>query len=110
MLICLSHGGPMIYSANTVPEELLIGTVGGVFKAKRADATQWHVAEHALEKCHVSSLALEPKSGQVFAGVYKGGLYASGDSGKTWKPSGSGLESDDVYSLNSVQDGNQVKQ
>ena len=109
MPICLSHGGPMIYSTQTAAEELLIGTVGGVFRVSRAEGGQWSVLENTLEKCHVSSLAVEPQSGRAFAGVYKGGLYASEDSGKTWRPSGDGLASNDVYSLNFVEQAGQVR-
>jgi hypothetical protein len=45
----------------------------------------WHDAGSALDGIHVSSIALEPGSGELFAGTHARGLFRSTDEGRTWQ-------------------------
>src|SRR5574342_645694 len=102
MSICLSHGGNNTYVSDSPSEEILIGTLTGVFTLARQDGGKWRVSGRTLEGCHVSSLLTEPVSGLTFAGVHKGSIYASKDSGKSWALRGSGLKENDVYCLSAL--------
>lgn len=99
MPICLSHGGPTTFTGSGHADQLLVGTVGGVFCLDREDRLKWKVAWKALEGQHVSSVQVEPESQTYFAGVYKGGVHVSDDHGKSWCKRTDGLASEDVYSL-----------
>lgn len=102
MTICLSHGGNNTYISDSPSAEILIGTLDGVFALSREDSQKWRVSGKSLEGCHISSLLTEPVSGLTFAGVHKGSIYASGDSGKSWEPRGNGLKEKDVYCLSAL--------
>ena len=67
------------------------------------------VQHRALEGLHISSLAVEPRSGVTFAGTHNGGLYASRDGAKTWQKSGTGIAEEQVYSLAVAQAGGQAR-
>lgn len=108
MAICLSHGGPSIYSSNSPSSELLVGTVGGVYKVRREGSKKWKVAGKALEALHIHALVMEPSSGLTFAGARKGSIYASNDFGATWTRRENGLTENNVYSLNFARVGGKV--
>ncbi len=109
MAICLSHGGTAIYSSSSPSDEVMIGTLGGVFTIQREDSKKWQVSRKSLEGCHVSSLMIEPSRELAFAGVHKGTVYASGDLGRTWEPRDKGITEKDIYCLNFVQNQSKVK-
>jgi len=62
-----------------------------------------------LEGKHVGSIAVEPRTGTIFAGVHKGGVWASADGGATWERRDSGIEFDDIYGLNTVEAGSEIR-
>jgi photosystem II stability/assembly factor-like uncharacterized protein len=88
---------------------LLIGTGNGVYTIKREGANAWRVAEKSLEGSHVSTLLAEPSSGLIFAGIYKGGVFASADAGRSWERRDQGLTEKDVYCINAVGAGSRVR-
>lgn len=102
MSICLSHGGNNTYLSDSPSAEILIATLNGVFTLARESGRTWRVAGKTLEGHHISALLFEPVSGLVFAGVHKGSIYASQDSGKSWEPRGDGLKENDVYCLSAL--------
>ncbi|HLG69270.1 MAG TPA: glycosyl hydrolase [Chloroflexota bacterium] len=97
MTAMLSVGGTAYTSSNAAAEELLFGSVDGLFTLKRTGGS-WQAERTALQGLHVSSLALEPQSGTLFAGTHNGGLLASRDGGRSWQRC-AGIEQDEVYSL-----------
>ncbi len=100
MAIGLAHGGDTIYSSASPSQEVLVGTREGIVTIQRnAAGAGWHVAQHALTDRHISAVAFDPESGTVFAGAFKGGLFASSDGGRTWSERTNGLSESDVYSL-----------
>lgn len=96
-MIALSVGGPSTYSGEGLARTLLVATVDGVVMLQRDERSTWTVVDRSLGGSHVSSLVVEPRSGQVFAGVYKGGVHASTDGGRTWQPRCDGLTETHVY-------------
>lgn len=108
MPICLSHGGPTMYGGDSRADEILIGTVGGVFNLQRKNDSKWEVAWKSLEANHVSSIQFEPQSKMAFAGVYRGGVFASADGGRNWQPRSGGLSTNDVYSLSCAYSGSKA--
>jgi photosystem II stability/assembly factor-like uncharacterized protein len=62
-----------------------------------------------LEGKHVGSIVVTPRSSAIFAGVHKGGVWASEDGGTTWERRDHGIEFDDVYGLNAVQAGDEER-
>ena len=109
MAICLSIGGTTTYSEQSPVEEVLIGTVSGVWTIKRDKSRQWAVAGHSLPGCHIHALVAEPTSGLFFAGVHKGTVYASGDHGQNWELRDQGLTQKNVYCLNYTNVDGKVK-
>jgi photosystem II stability/assembly factor-like uncharacterized protein len=107
--ICLSHAGTTSYSSDSPSDKLLIGSGNGVYTIKREGAKAWQVAENSLEGSHVSTLLAEPASGLIFAGVYKGGVFASVDSGRSWERRDQGLSEKDVHCINAVGAASRVK-
>lgn len=106
---CLSVCGATTFVSECAPNEILVGTVGGVFILAREDSTRWRVARKTLEGCHVHALVIEPSSGLTFAGACKGSIYASPDFGRTWEHRDRGLTQRDIYCLNFTQAGGRVK-
>lgn len=107
MPICLSLAGTATYVSNSASEEVLVGTVNGVYSIKRENPQKWRVAGKSLPGCHIHALVMEPSTGLMFAGVHKGSVYASADFGKTWEIRDQGLTEKNVYSLNFARvDGN----
>ena len=100
MTIGLSHGGSNIYTSSEPTKELLLGTRDGVVILQRGEGSAgWQVTGRSLTDRFVSSIVLEPESGTVFAGAWKGSVHASVDGGRTWEQRGNGLTHDDVWSL-----------
>jgi photosystem II stability/assembly factor-like uncharacterized protein len=109
MAICLSHGGLATYASPSPSDEVLVGTVAGVFRIHRNNAEKWEVSERTLEGCHIHCLMIEPSSGLLFAGAHKGSLYVSKDSGKTWEHCDRGMTAKDVYCITRVEVDGKVK-
>jgi photosystem II stability/assembly factor-like uncharacterized protein len=99
MAISLSHGGgDTIYTADSLSDEVLVGTTNGIDFIKRSSAG-WSVTGHVLEGKHVHALLFEPGSGLWFAGIRKGGVMVSEDGGKTWESRDVGITVRNIYSL-----------
>ncbi|MEE8518917.1 MAG: hypothetical protein V3S98_07315 [Dehalococcoidia bacterium] len=102
MALALSHGGKTVNTAATPSDKVLVGTLDGVATLER-DGDGWRIAERTLTGNHVHALLLEEESGTWFAGVRKGGIYASHDGGSTWERSDDGVTEEDIYSLASAK-------
>lgn len=110
MAFCISIGGQTQYRNGERSDEILVGTMDGVVTLKRPSPdAPWEEAGRSLAGSHVSTLLIEPKNGAVLAGTHGDGIHLSEDGGKSWARSGAGLESDDLYSMNYVQDGDAVR-
>ena len=109
MAICLSHAGTSTYNSDSPSDKLLIGTAAGVYSFQRESLGQWRLTGKSLDACHVSTLFVEPTSGLLFAGVYKNGIFASADSGKSWEQRDQGLTEKDVYCINAARTDHNVK-
>jgi photosystem II stability/assembly factor-like uncharacterized protein len=107
MAICLSPAGTATYESNSPSDTLLIGTANGVYSLRR-DLSDWRLTEKSLDGCHVSSLFVEAASGLLFAGVYKRGVFASSDSGKSWQQRDQGITEKDVYCINAARTDDKV--
>jgi photosystem II stability/assembly factor-like uncharacterized protein len=100
MAIGLSHSGPNIFSSPSPARELLVGTLDGVaVLARDGLGAPWRVVHRGLPGRFISSLVIEPDSGTIFAGAFRGGLHASTDGGRTWEPRDNGLPTDDIFSM-----------
>jgi photosystem II stability/assembly factor-like uncharacterized protein len=106
MALPLSHGGgDTIQVADSLSNRVLVGTLDGIVTIERA-GTEWRVTGKALEGKHIHALVNEKRSGLWFAGIRKGGIYASADDGKTWERRDAGLTRNNVYSISqNVVDG-----
>ncbi len=103
MAISLSHGGgETTYTPSSASTQVLVGTVDGVVIIER-DGSRWRIANRALQGKHIHALLFEERSGQWFAGINKGGIFASADGGKTWEQRDKGLTENDVYSLSKAR-------
>jgi photosystem II stability/assembly factor-like uncharacterized protein len=109
MAICLSQNGATTYFSKVPSERLFIATADGVFTVDRKTGKEWSVSGSSLKGCHISSLIMEPGSGLMFAGVHKGPVYASADSGETWQLRDKGLAQRDVFSLSCANIRGKVK-
>ena len=109
MAISLSHGGgETIYSTGSPTNEILVGTLDGVITIERDDPG-WRITNRALKGKHIHALLFEEESGQWFAGVNKGGIFASSDGGKTWEQRDNGVTENDVYSLSKASINGKVR-
>ena len=108
MALALSHGGKTVFSADAPSDEVVIGTTDGVVIMKR-DGSEWAVVDRSLPEQHIHALLHEPESDLWFAGVNKGGIYASSDGARTWEKRENGLTDTDVYSLASVKANGHVR-
>src|SRR5437879_2150907 len=99
MSVCLSIGGPSIWASSGQSNMVFIGTVNGIFVIEMAN-DKWRVETKKLEGCHIHALMIERQTGQMFAGVHKGSIYVSKDSGDTWHVKDRGLTQKNIYSLN----------
>jgi len=110
MSTCLSHGGRTIYKTTSPSHELFVATAEGVVCLRRSgDRSPWEVAHRSLEGKHVSALLLEPTRGLLFAGTHGDGIYASQDQGQSWQRKDRGMSSADIYSMNCVQAGGELR-
>ena len=100
-IICLSTNGVCQSTSRQAPVLLLIATIDGAAMYERADANApWRQTDRVLKGLPVSSLAYEPKSGNLIAGLhYQGGIRVSTDGGKSWETRNNGLKSGHVYTL-----------
>ena len=101
MTLALSHGGNTIFSSDARTDQVLVGTTDGVVTIER-HGDHWHATGRTLEGNHIHALHLEEQSGTWFAGVNKGGIFASHDGGKSWERKDSGITDPDIYSLASA--------
>jgi Sortilin, neurotensin receptor 3, len=108
MAISVSPNGRNHYETSGPTGEVLVGTAQGIVVLERSGG-EWREARRMLEGKHIASIAIEPSRGVIFAGVHKGGLWASEDGGATWDRRDNGIVSDNIYGLNCVQVGNEVR-
>jgi photosystem II stability/assembly factor-like uncharacterized protein len=97
------------YRGDAASTRLLVGTVNGLDVLERTANGDWRRGERKLNDKHVSSLAVEPVNGGIFAGIHRGGVYYSGDRGLTWEERSNGISIEHVYSVTAaVEDGKPV--
>jgi len=109
MRVSLSPNGKNHYETPTPADEVLVGTLHGIVSLERAGGA-WREARRMLEGQHAESIAIEPTRGIVFAATHDGGgLWASEDGGATWERRDAGIAETDLYGLNCVQLGDEVR-
>lgn len=108
MAVSVSPNGKNYYESSAPTDELLIGTFKGIVALARSGG-EWRESRRMLDGKYVASIAIEPTSGVIFAGVHKGGLWASEDDGRTWERRDAGIEQDNFYGLNWVRAGNELR-
>src|SRR6266545_2918769 len=108
MAVSVSPNGKNHYETSGPTDEVLIGTANGIVALARSGG-EWRESRRMIEDKHIGSIAIEPTRGVIFAGAHKGGLRASEDNGRTWERRDSGIESDDIYGLNCVVAGNELR-
>jgi len=108
--ITVSPNGRNFYDYRGPATELLVGTADGIVAFNRAalDAP-WQETHRELRGKHIESLVVEPTSGMIFAGVNRGGIWASEDGGQSWERRDDGIASDKIYALNYVQAGEELR-
>jgi photosystem II stability/assembly factor-like uncharacterized protein len=100
MIACLSPNGQNTSRGTEPPTRLLVATVTGISVLEReGPATAWTDRGRTLDGHHCSSVLIEPRRGGIFAGMHDGGLYFSGDAGRTWEPRTNGLTIEHVFSV-----------
>jgi photosystem II stability/assembly factor-like uncharacterized protein len=120
MAVSLSPNGRNHYETSSSADEVLVATANGVVALQRSGAA-WRESGRMLEGRHIASIAIEPTRGVIFAGAHKGGPWASGDDaergglwvsedgGRTWERRDRGIERSNMYGLNWVQSGNELR-
>lgn len=108
MAISVSPNGKNHYDTSAAADEVLVATLDGIVALERSGG-EWRESRRMLQGKHVGSIAIEPTRGVIFAGVHKGGLWASEDGGQSWERRDTGIESDDFYGLNCVVAGDGVR-
>src|SRR5438045_1966853 len=108
MVVSVSPNGKNHYETSAPADEVLVATANGIVALERTGG-EWRESRRMLEGRHVGSIAIEPTRGVIFAGAHKGGPWASGDGGQTWARRDAGIESADIYGLNCVQAGSEVR-
>jgi photosystem II stability/assembly factor-like uncharacterized protein len=104
MTVCLSPNGSTVFKGQAPADDLLVGTVDGIWRLRPAeDRGQWQVSDRQLTGLHISSILLEPVRGGLFAGVHGEGLYFSNDGGHSWQAKMHGLNVKHVFSLGCAQ-------
>src|SRR5512136_1254692 len=97
LIPCLSPNGGTSYHLPARPLRLMVGTAGGILSLVRSEpGGVWRVDRRSLEGKYISAMISVP-SGDIFAGVYRGGIYRSQDGGASWRPAMAGLAIDYVY-------------
>jgi photosystem II stability/assembly factor-like uncharacterized protein len=110
VVVSLSPNGTNLYESPSPASEVLVATANGVVTLARLGPTGgWRESGRELSGKHVGAIAVEPRSGTILAGVHEGGLWASEDGGQTWERRDQGIGSDDIYGLNCVQAGSEVR-
>src|SRR5690554_809481 len=107
---CLVPNGQMVNRGVSACTRLLVGTVKFVSILVPSPDKVWTVTDLTTEGRHISAFTLEPVNGGIYCGVHRGGgVFYSGDQGRTWESRGRGLTIDHVYSLHStVENGRPV--
>src|SRR5438874_13222417 len=108
MVVSVSPNGKNYYDSSGPIDEVLVGTANGIVALRRSGG-EWRESRRMLEDKHIGSIAIEPTRGVIFAGAHKGGVWASEDGGQTWARRDAGIESADIYGLNCVQAGSEVR-
>src|SRR5512136_2338367 len=99
LIPCLSPNGGTSYRLPARPLRLMVGTAGGILSLVRSESSgAWRIDQRSLEGRYISAMISIP-SGDIFAGIYRGGIYRSQNSGATWQPAMADLTIDYVYSL-----------
>jgi photosystem II stability/assembly factor-like uncharacterized protein len=108
MAIGVSPNGKNHYESTAPTDELLVATLHGIVRLERASGT-WREAGRKCEGQHFGAIAIEPTRGVIFAGAHKGGFWVSEDNGQTWERRTNGMASEDVYGVNCVQAGDELR-
>ncbi len=108
MVVSVSPNGKNHYETAGPADEVLVATIDGIVALARPGG-EWRESRRMLEGKHIGSIAIEPTRGVIFAGVHKGGLWASEDGGATWDRRDAGMASNDIYGLNCVVVGSEVR-
>jgi len=106
--ISVSPNGKNVYETPTPDDEVLIATANGIIALRRSGGA-WREDRRMLQDRHVGSMVVEPRSGMIFAGAHNGGLWASEDGGATWERTDKGIEFEEIFSMNSVQVGDETR-
>ncbi|MEA2642748.1 MAG: hypothetical protein QOF51_4142 [Chloroflexota bacterium] len=110
MTVSVSPNGRNHYETSAPSNEVLVATTNGIVALTRSGpGAPWQESRRMLEGKHVGSVVVEQRSGTIFAGVHKGGLWASADGGQSWERRDDGIADDDVYSVNAVEAGDEVR-
>ena len=108
--ITVSPNGRNLYENSSAATELLVGTADGLVVLNRSGAGQpWQEVRRELRGKHVESLVVEPTRGVIFAGINRGGVWASEDGGRSWERRDDGIASDKLYALNYVRAGDELR-
>jgi photosystem II stability/assembly factor-like uncharacterized protein len=108
--ISVSPNGRNFYETRGPATELLVGTADGIVALARTGAgAPWQETSRQLRGKHIESLVVEPTRGTIFAGVNRGGLWASEDGGHSWERRDDGIASDKLFALNYVQAGDELR-
>lgn len=108
-IACLASNGMISYRGNAPATRLLVGTANGLDVLERQPGGAWQRGERKLNDKHVSSLAIEPVNGGIFAGIHKGGVFYSADGGSSWEERSNGISIEHVYSVTATdEDGKPV--
>jgi photosystem II stability/assembly factor-like uncharacterized protein len=92
----------------TTPPTLYLASRRGLYTRREGDAG-WVAVPGILEHKQISTLALDPRTGRLYAGVlrrgkttdtlHEGGFFVSEDGGKHWARLGQGLETDWIRNI-----------
>lgn len=108
MTVSVSPNGTNYYATSSPSAEVLVATADGIVSLTRSGSS-WRESRRMLEGKHVGSIAVEQRSSAIFAGTHHAGLWASEDGGQSWEQRDRGIESDNIYALNSVEAGDEVR-
>ena len=108
MKISVSPNGTNHYDSASPFDEVLVATADGIVEISRS-GSDWNESRRMLAGKHIASIAVDSQSGAVFAGTHKAGLWASEDGGKTWEERDNGIEFDNIYGLNCVRAGDELR-
>ena len=87
MVSCISPNGCTTSTGNEPLKEFMAGTLAGIYVIAREGVdSPWKVARKTMIGKHISSIAHEPRSGNIYVGVHGGGgLWLSEDGGYEWR-------------------------